>query len=78
MEDETLCQCHRHPDLNGRERLVVTHSKFLIVEGPLQNQDGVIYVKATRLMAFSDGARATFPRFSLSPRHISGDGSDQS
>jgi error-prone DNA polymerase len=43
------------PDLYERDRLLVTRSKFLIVEGPLQNQDGVIHVKASRLIAFSDG-----------------------
>ncbi|HZC43787.1 MAG TPA: error-prone DNA polymerase, partial [Acidobacteriaceae bacterium] len=59
MEDETgIANVIVTPDLYDRERLVVTRSKFLIVEGPLQNQDGVIHVKATRLMAFSDGALA--------------------
>ncbi|MGA7709854.1 MAG: OB-fold nucleic acid binding domain-containing protein, partial [Acidobacteriaceae bacterium] len=57
MEDETgIANVIVTPDLYERERLVVTRSKFLIVEGPLQNQDGVIHVKATRLTAFSDGA----------------------
>ena len=41
------------PDLYERDRLVVTRSKFLLVEGPLQNQDGVIHVKASRLLALS-------------------------
>jgi error-prone DNA polymerase len=59
MEDETgIANVIVTPDLYERERLVVTRSKFLIVEGPLQNQDGVIHVKATRLMTFSDGALA--------------------
>jgi error-prone DNA polymerase len=59
MEDETgIANVIVTPDLYERERLVITRSKFLIVEGPLQNQDGVIHVKATRLMAFSDGALA--------------------
>jgi len=57
MEDETgIANVIVTPDLYERERLVVTRSKFLIVEGSLQNQDGVIHVKATRLMVFSDGA----------------------
>lgn len=30
-----------------------TRSKFLLVEGPLQNQEGVIHVKATRLIPLS-------------------------
>jgi error-prone DNA polymerase len=41
------------PDLYDRDRLVVTRSKFLLVEGILQNQDDVIHVKATRLLALS-------------------------
>jgi error-prone DNA polymerase len=57
MEDETgIANVIVTPDLYERERLVVTRSKFLLVAGPLQNQDGVIHVKATRLMAISHGA----------------------
>jgi error-prone DNA polymerase len=57
MEDETgITNVIVTPDLYERERLVVTRSKFLLVEGPLQNQDGVIHVKAARLMALSDSA----------------------
>ena len=40
------------PDLC--ERLVVTRSKFIIGEGLLQNQDGVIHVKAVRLRSMFD------------------------
>jgi error-prone DNA polymerase len=29
--------------------MVVTRSKFILVEGALQNQDGVIHVKAKRI-----------------------------
>ncbi len=57
MEDETgIANVIVTPDLYERDRLVVTRSKFLLVEGPLQNQDNVIHVKATRLMALSDRA----------------------
>jgi error-prone DNA polymerase len=38
-------------DLYERERLLVTRSKFFMAEGLLQNQDGVVHVKAIRLMA---------------------------
>jgi error-prone DNA polymerase len=38
------------------DRLVVTRSRFLLVEGSLQNQDNVIHMKATRLTALSDRA----------------------
>jgi error-prone DNA polymerase len=57
MEDETgICNVIVTPDLYDRDRLAVTRSKFLLVEGPLQNQDNVIHVKATRLTALSDRA----------------------
>jgi len=57
MEDETgIANVIVTPDLYDRNRLVVTRSKFLLVEGMLQNQDNVIHVKATRLAALSDHA----------------------
>jgi error-prone DNA polymerase len=57
MEDETgIANVIVTPDLYDRDRMVVTRSKFLLVEGPLQNQDNVIHVKATRLTALSDAA----------------------
>jgi error-prone DNA polymerase len=60
MEDETgIANVIVTPDLYERQRLIVTRSKFLIAEGPLQNQDGVIHVKATNLIELSDHALAT-------------------
>jgi error-prone DNA polymerase len=57
MEDETgIANVIVTPDLYERDRLTVTRSRFLLVEGPLQNQDGVIHVKATRLSTLSHGA----------------------
>ena len=57
MEDETgIANVVVTPDLYDRDRLVVTRSKFLLVEGTLQNQDGVIHVKAARLTKLSDNA----------------------
>jgi len=57
MEDETgIANVIVTPDLYERERLTVVRSKFLLVEGILQNQDGVIHVKATRLTALVDSA----------------------
>jgi error-prone DNA polymerase len=57
MEDETgIANVIVTPDLYVQDRLVVTLSKFLLVEGPLQNQDNVIHVKAVRLMQLSDSA----------------------
>jgi len=50
MEDETgIANVIVTPDLYDHDRMVVTRSKFLLVEVPLQNQDNVIHVKATRL-----------------------------
>jgi error-prone DNA polymerase len=54
MEDETgIANVIVTPDLYERQRLIVTGSKFILAEGPLQNQDGVIHVKATRLFSLS-------------------------
>ena len=55
MEDETgIANVIVTPALYERDRLVVTRSKFLLVEGILQNQDNVVHVKASRLRALSD------------------------
>jgi error-prone DNA polymerase len=55
MEDETgIANVIVTPDLYDRDRLVVTRSKVLAVEGILQNQDGVIHIKAARLIGLSD------------------------
>jgi error-prone DNA polymerase len=56
-EDETgIANVIIVPDLYERERLVVTRSKFLLVEGKLQNQDGVVHVKASRLVTLTASA----------------------
>ena len=50
MEDETgIANVVIHPDLYEQQRVVVTRGKFLKVYGRLQNQDGVVHVKAERL-----------------------------
>jgi error-prone DNA polymerase len=55
MEDETgIANVIVTPNLYEQNRLVVTRSKFILAEGPLQNQDGVIHVKASRLIPLSD------------------------
>jgi error-prone DNA polymerase len=57
MEDETgIANVIITPDLYERERVVVTRSKFVVVEGRLQNQDEVVHVKATHIqpLAFSN------------------------
>jgi error-prone DNA polymerase len=50
MEDETgIANVVIHPDLYEQQRTLVTRAKFLRVEGRLQNQDGVIHIKAEYL-----------------------------
>ncbi len=54
MEDETgIANVIVTPDVYERNRLLVTRSKFLMVEGLLQNQDGVVHIKAAKLAALS-------------------------
>ena len=55
MEDETgIANVIVTPDVYERHRSIVTRSKFIRAEGPLQNQEGVIHVKAVRLIALSE------------------------
>jgi error-prone DNA polymerase len=55
MEDETgIANVIVTPVLYERERLVVTRSKFILAEGALQNQDGVIHIMASRIHSLSD------------------------
>ncbi len=50
LEDETgIANVILTPDVFERDRLVVTRSRFLRIEGLVQNQDGVIHVKAQRI-----------------------------
>ena len=57
MEDETgIANVIITPDLYARDMIMVTRSRFLIVEGPLQNQDNVIHVKAVRLTPLADNS----------------------
>ena len=52
MEDETgIANVIISPQLYERERVLVTRGKFLKVYGKLQNQDGVIHVKAESLQS---------------------------
>jgi error-prone DNA polymerase len=56
MEDETgIANVIVTPDLYERERMTVVRTKFLWVEGLLQNQDGVVHVKAWRVEALGAG-----------------------
>lgn len=52
LEDETgIANVILTPDVFERDRIVVTRSRFLRVEGPLQKQGGVIHVKAEQIEA---------------------------
>jgi error-prone DNA polymerase len=50
MEDETgISNVIIHPQLYEQQRVLVTRGKFLKVYGKLQNQDGIVHVKAEEL-----------------------------
>ncbi len=50
LEDETgIANAILTPDVFERDRVAVTRSRFLRIEGPLQNQDGVIHVKGEHI-----------------------------
>lgn len=54
MEDETgIANVIIHPDLYDRDRLLITRGKFLCVSGRLQNQDGVVHVRADHVELLS-------------------------
>jgi error-prone DNA polymerase len=51
VEDETgIANVILTPDIFENHRVVVTRSRFLRIEGPVQNQEGVIHVKAQRIV----------------------------
>jgi error-prone DNA polymerase len=57
LEDETgISNAIINPQLYERNRIAVTRGKFLCVEGPLQNQDGVVNVRASsvRILPLTD------------------------
>jgi error-prone DNA polymerase len=57
MEDETgIANVIVTPQMYEQNQVTVTRSRFLLVEGPLQNQDNVVHVKAARLTPLSDNA----------------------
>ncbi len=50
LEDETgIVNVVIAPDIFERDRILVTRIGFLLIEGPIQNQDGVIHVKAQHI-----------------------------
>ena len=57
LEDETgIANVIIRPDLYDRERRVVIGQPFLIVDGVLQHQDGVLSVRAERLQGIEGAA----------------------
>jgi error-prone DNA polymerase len=59
LEDETgIANIIVRPDLFDRDRLTILEQPFLLVDGILQNQDGVTSVKAERLHALAGAAIA--------------------
>jgi error-prone DNA polymerase len=60
LEDETgIANVILTPDVFERDRMIVTRSRFLRIEGTLQNQDGVIHVKAQRIFPLDITSAAT-------------------
>ena len=50
MEDETgIANVIVTPDIFDRNRAVLVNQPLLLIDGPLQNQDGVIHVRARRI-----------------------------
>ena len=57
LEDETgIANVIVRPDLFARDRLVIVEEPFLIVDGLLQNQDGVAAVRAECVTALRNTA----------------------
>ena len=51
LEDETgIANIILAPDVFEQNRIIVTRNRFLLIEGPFQNQDGVVHVKAQRII----------------------------
>ena len=54
MEDETgIANVIVTPDIFDRNRVVLVNQPLLLIEGPLQNQDNVIHVRARRIEPLS-------------------------
>lgn len=57
VEDETgISNVVVMPDVFEQERLTILRHTWLIVEGPIQNQDNVIHVRARKITALAGGA----------------------
>ena len=61
LEDETgVANIIVRPDLFARDRLTIVEEPFLIVDGVLQNQDGVTSVRAEQVMGMRSGDNFEF------------------
>ncbi|HTK29527.1 MAG TPA: OB-fold nucleic acid binding domain-containing protein, partial [Vicinamibacterales bacterium] len=61
LEDETgVANIIVRPDLFARERLTIVEEPFLLVDGVLQTQEGVISVRAEQVHAMRGGAEVDF------------------
>jgi error-prone DNA polymerase len=50
LEDETgIANIILTPDVFERDRLIVTRNRFLLITGQVQNQDGVVHLKARQM-----------------------------
>jgi error-prone DNA polymerase len=53
LEDETgIANIIVTPDIFEQNRLIITRSRFLSIQGKLQNQEGVVHVRAQQLVPF--------------------------
>jgi error-prone DNA polymerase len=60
LEDETgIANIIVRPDLFDRQRLTIVGEPFLLVEGTLQQQEGVTSVKADRVQGFAGATPET-------------------
>ena len=65
LEDETgIANIIVRPDLFDRERMTVVRQPFLIVDGVLQHQDGVLSVRAERVQGIEGSASVDAHDFS--------------
>jgi error-prone DNA polymerase len=57
IEDETgVSRTIIHPDLFEKERSLVSYGKFLQIEGPLQNENGLVSIRASEVLPLTISA----------------------
>jgi error-prone DNA polymerase len=55
LEDETgISNAIIHPKVYEQDKITVTRARFLLIEGTLQNQDGVIHIKAAHIRSLNE------------------------